>query len=93
MRGPNKNYWEKGRCLVKDLKFTQYLHLVLRYNVLSLGNRYLNASFRVNKNLKSHSGGLMLLSKIGGAIAQGITKQKLNTRSSTEAEVVSADEF
>ena len=35
----------------------------------------------------------MLLSKTGGAIASGSNKQRLNTRSSTEAELVAADDF
>ena len=35
----------------------------------------------------------MLLSEAGGAIASGSNKQKLNTRSSTESEVVASDDF
>ena len=35
----------------------------------------------------------MLLSKTGRAIASGSNKQKLNTRSSTESEVVARDDF
>jgi hypothetical protein len=35
----------------------------------------------------------MLLSEKGGAMASGSTKQRLNTRSSTEAEIVAVDDF
>ena len=34
-----------------------------------------------------------MMSKMGGGIASGGTKQKLNTRSSTEAKMVSSDNF
>ena len=33
------------------------------------------------------------MSKLGGGMASGSTKQKLNTRSSTEAKMVSSDDF
>ena len=34
-----------------------------------------------------------MMSKLGGGMASGSTKQKLNTRSSTEAKMVSSDDF
>ena len=47
----------------------------------------------VHDDFKSQSGGGMTLSEFGGAIASGSNKQKLNTRSSMEAELVASDDF
>jgi hypothetical protein len=41
--------------------------------------------------MKSHTGGVMIMGK--GAIVSGSNKQKLNTKSSTEAELVGVDDF
>jgi hypothetical protein len=51
----------------------------------------LDAAFAVHKDLRSHTGAVMSLGK--GAIQSVSTKQKVNTRSSTEAELVSMDDI
>jgi hypothetical protein len=48
-----------------------------------------DAAFAVHNDKKSHTGAIMSLG--GGAIISISTKQKVNTRSSTEAELVSID--
>ena len=53
----------------------------------------MDASFAVHPDFRSHSGGTLLLSPEGGGIASGSIKQKLNTRSSTMAELVACDDF
>ena len=53
-------------------------------------NWHLDASFAVHADMKSHTGATMTLGK--GAIQAVSTKQKVNTRSSTEAELVSVDD-
>ncbi len=50
---------------------------------------YADASFAVHKDYKSHMGGVMSLGQ--GAVISRSSKQKLNTKSSTEAELVVAD--
>jgi len=52
-----------------------------------------DAAFAVHRDFKSHSGGLVLLHEDGGGIAAGSTRQKINTRSSTVAELVAVDDF
>jgi hypothetical protein len=47
-----------------------------------------DAAFAVHPDFKSHTGGVMTF---GGAAQSISRKQKLNTRSSTESEVVGAD--
>ena len=51
---------------------------------------HLDAAFAVHNNKKSHTGATMTLGD--GAIISVSTKQKINTRSSTEAELVSIDD-
>jgi hypothetical protein len=51
---------------------------------------HVDASFAVHPDFKSHTGGVMTFGE--GAIQSISRKQKLNTRSSTEAELVGADD-
>jgi hypothetical protein len=50
---------------------------------------YVNSSFAVHKDMKSHTKAIMTLSK--GAIISDSTKQNVNARSSTESKMVAAD--
>ena len=93
VREPNSNDWDKCGRLVKYLHSTSKLHLILRYDGLSLVKWHVDAAFGVHMDFKSHSGGMISLHPKGGAIASGRNKQCLNTRSSTEAELVVADDF
>ena len=52
---------------------------------------YIDAAFAVHEDVRSHSGATMTLGK--GMIISGSTKQKINTRSSTEAELVGMDDY
>jgi hypothetical protein len=64
--------------------------LVLSTDDLHVIKWYVDAAFAVHPDLKSHTGAIM---SYGGGAAQSISrKQKLNTRSSTEAELVGADD-
>ena len=51
---------------------------------------YVDAEFAVHKDMRSHTGGFMTMST-GGAYVYSI-KQNLNTKSSTEAELVGVDD-
>ena len=52
--------------------------------------QWVDASYAVHPNMKSHTGGAISL---GRGVIYGISKrQKLNTKSSTESEVVGADD-
>ena len=48
---------------------------------------YIDAAFGAHKDLKSQTGAIMLLGE--GALSSVSTKQKVNLRSSTEAELLS----
>ena len=51
---------------------------------------YVDASFGVHNDMKSHTGSMFTLGK--GGICNDSTKQKINARSSTEAELVGIDD-
>ena len=53
-------------------------------------NWYVDAAFGVHPDLKSHTGALVTMGR--GAISSASRKQKVNTRSSTEAELIGADD-
>ena len=52
---------------------------------------YADASFGVHRTFRSHTGGCMTMGT--GCIISTSAKQKLNTKSSTEAELVAADDI
>ena len=52
---------------------------------------FVDASFAVHPNMRSHTGGALTLGR--GCPVVTSTKQKLNTRSSTEAELVGVDDL
>ena len=52
----------------------------------------MDASFAVHPDFRSHTGAVMKLGNDGAAISSS-SKQKLNTRSSCEAELVGADDI
>jgi hypothetical protein len=51
---------------------------------------WVDASFAVHTDMKSHTGGTLSLGK--GSVYSASTQQKLNTKSSTEAELVGVDD-
>jgi hypothetical protein len=65
--------------------------LILSANGSGILKWWVDASFAVHPNMRGHSGGGLLLG-LGFPIVSS-TKQKLNTRSSTETEIVGADDF
>ena len=72
VRTPNKNDWEKGRRLIRYLKNTRDLHLILQYDGLAICRWYVDAAFAVHPDMKSHTGITFTLGK--GAIISGSTK-------------------
>ncbi|VEU34053.1 unnamed protein product [Pseudo-nitzschia multistriata] len=87
---PDKDDWKKLRRVMSYLAGTPYIPLVLGWD--GTGNVYwhVDAAFAVHNDMRSHSGGVMTFGT--GAATTTCTKQKLNTKSSTEAEVVGVDD-
>jgi hypothetical protein len=91
VQNPTQHDWFKLRRMMDFLKTTVNDGLTLRANLNIIVNWYLDAAFAVHSDFKSHTGSCMTLGQ--GAITAISTKQKINTRSSTEAELVSTDDI
>jgi len=68
------------------LKATQELTLTLESDDLLQPSWWFDASFATHHDTKSHTGSLMTLGK--GAVYSTSRRQKINTPSSTEAELM-----
>jgi hypothetical protein len=90
VREPDEDDYKKlARCM-KYLRGSIDLPLTLEADNLSVVKWWVDASYGVHPDMKSHTGATMSLGK--GAIYSRSTRQKLNTKSSTEAELVGVDD-
>ncbi len=76
--------------MMQFLRATKDDYLTLSANSLHNVRWWVDASYAVHPDMKSHSGDAMSLGK--GVIYGTSKRQKLNTKSSTEAELVGADD-
>ena len=76
--------------MIDYLRGTQDLVITLSADNANIIKWYADVAYAVHKDMKSHTGGAMTLGK-GYGIATS-TKQKINTKSSTEAELVGCDD-
>jgi len=83
--------WDKLVRLLQYLNGTLGLALILGADSLNANASWVYASYAVHDNMKSHTGGAFSLGQ--GALMCKSTKQKLNTKSSTEAEVVGSRNY
>ena len=72
--------------VIKYLRWTKWLRLTLEANCLNQAERFIDGAFAVHNDMRSHSGAFM--SFRNGMFNGGSIKQKINTTSSTEAEIV-----
>jgi hypothetical protein len=91
VRQPDKDDWKKMVHLMRYIRGTRHMPLILSANGSHILKWWVDASFAVHPNLRGHTGGGLSLGR--GFPIVGSTKHKLNTRSSTEAELVGADDF
>ena len=90
VQAPTEQDWEKLERLLRYLNAMRNDRLILKATDLNILKWYVDAAFAVHPNFKSHTVVMMMFS--GGAVQSISRKQKLNTRSSTEAELVAADD-
>jgi hypothetical protein len=87
----NEDNYKKLTRMLQFLRATKDDFLTLPANSLHNVRWWVDASYAVHPDMKSHTGGAMSLGK--GAIYGTSKRQKLNTKSSTESEVaVGADD-
>ena len=87
---PNDDDWKKLIRLMRYLNGTQELHLILSANDLRTIKWYIDASFAVHPDFHSHTGEVMTMGEGGMQIISN--KQKLNSQSSTEAELIGVND-
>jgi hypothetical protein len=90
VREPDKEDWSKLRHLMMYIRGTKDMPLILRADGSGILKWWVDGSFGVHPNMRGHTGGGMTMGK--GFPFVRSTKQKLNTRSSTESELVAVDD-
>ena len=91
VKSPNEHDRTKLKRMLEFLKTTKHDVLTLEANNYGKITWHLDAAFGVHNDYKSHTGAVMTLGK--GCIQSISTKQKVNSRSSTEAELISMDDI
>jgi hypothetical protein len=91
VREPDKDDWTKLVHLMRYTRGTRTMPLLLSAKGSGILKWWVDASFAVHPNMRSHSEGGLSLGR--GFPIVSYTKQKLNTRSSTETKIVGADDF
>ena len=91
VKEPNQGDWVKLKKMMGFLKRTADDVMRLESDRTNVVKWFLDASFAVHHDMRSHTGAAMTLGK--GAVQNVSTKQKVNTRSSAEAELVSVDDI
>jgi hypothetical protein len=91
VKDPNEADWGKLDRMMKYLNGTKEIWLTLNAGNLHCIKWYVDASFAVHADFKSHTGATMSFEDGEGTVQSVSRKQKLNTRSSTESEFVGAN--
>jgi hypothetical protein len=87
---PDVDDYQKLRRVMRYLRSTRLMPLVLEADGTNIIKWWADASYAVHPDMRSHTGGA--LSMGGGVIYGSSSKQKLTTKSSTEAELVGASD-
>lgn len=90
VKQPGEDDWGKLKRVLKYLNGTRRLHLTLTVDSLSSIKWYVDGSHQIHDDCRGHTGALMTMGK--GAVASSSRKQKINTKSSTETELVAVDD-
>ena len=91
VKAPDVDDYKKLQRVTKYLDSTSKLVLTLEADDTGTLHWWIDAAFAVHHNLRSHTGAMLSMGK--GAIFSTSTKQKINTKSSTEAEFVGVDDL
>ena len=86
VKSPDEDDWGKVRRVLQYLKGTLYLKLRLEVTNLEEGEWFVDASHGIHWDCKGQTGASLTLGK--GAVINASLRQKCNTKSSTESELV-----
>jgi hypothetical protein len=90
VQAPTTDDQHKLSRVIKYLRKNRELVLTLRADNINIVKWWVDAAFAVHKDMRSHTGGVMSMG--AGAVYSSSQKQKMNTKSSTEAELVGAND-
>lgn len=91
VRASDEHDWKKLRCMLQYLRGIRELTLTLESDDSHTVKWWVDAAFSMAKDMRSQSGGVMTLGK--GALYSSSLRLRINTNSSTEAELVAAHYF
>ena len=91
VRSPTTEDWGKLKRVLSFLQKTKEDRRIFGTNGFSELSTYVDAAYAVHPNMRSHTGGCMSFGR--GIVHAKSSKQKLNTKSSTEAEVVGVSDY
>lgn len=91
VKAPDLDDWKKLKRLFQYLRATKGIYLTLEADEATVAKWWIDASFAVHPDCTSHSAATFTLGK--GKPYSGCLKQKVNGKSSTEAEVVAVADF
>ena len=90
VKNPDMDDYRKLVRLVRYIRGTMHLKLTLKASSMDTVRWWIDAAYGVHKDMRGHSGGMMSMGK--GAMASKSSKHKINSRSSTEAEIIGVDD-
>jgi Reverse transcriptase (RNA-dependent DNA polymerase) len=90
VKSPDIDDYKKLIRVMRYLRGTVQLPLTMEAENLQIVKWWVDASFAVHPDMKSHTGGAMSLGK--GTVYATSTRQRINTKSSTEAELVGVND-
>jgi hypothetical protein len=83
--------WKKLKRLLEYISGTLDMKRTMGTDGLETLRTYVNASYAKHMDMRGHTGGIISLGK--GIIHSKLSKHKINTKSSTEAELVGGSDF
>ena len=89
-KAPDEDDYKKLARVMRYLRGTPDQILTLEAASMNIVKWWVDASFAVHPDMRSHTGSIMSMGK--GAIYASSTRQKINTRSSTEGELVGVND-
>jgi len=90
VKSPDEDDWGKLKRLLQYLKGTLHMPLILSADSMTMPRWWVDAAYAVHHDCKGHTGAGMSLGR--GMAMSYSWKQKINTKSSTEAEIVGVDD-
>jgi hypothetical protein len=90
VKHPYEDDWNKLKRLLEYIHGTIYMPLILRADSLSIIKWWVVASYATHGDCRGHTGAMMSLGR--GSIIGMSKKQKSNTKSSSECELVGVDD-